>query len=137
METGMLVKKISPAVGLFVLATLVTGCASVGSESLRKESESSISQKIVEGKTTKGEIRTMFGSPTKTSFTDGGLEIWNYDFSNVSADAVSYIPIVNLFGASASGKKKELVVMYDQTNIVKRYSMSESDVTHKTGLFNN
>ena len=128
--------KIFPA-GVLMLAVLVTGCASVGNESLRKESESSISQKIVEGKTTKSEIRSMFGSPTKTSFTDGGLEIWNYDFSNVSADAISYVPIVNLFGASASGKKKELVVMYDQTNIVKRYSMSEADVTHKTGLFNN
>lgn len=137
MKTGYFVKKFSAAVSLAVLAALMTGCASTGSESLRKESETSVAQKIVEGKTTKAEIRTMFGSPTKTSFTDGGLEIWNYDFSNVSADAISYVPIVNLFGGSASGKKKELVVMYDQTNVVKRFSMSESDVTHKTGLFNN
>lgn len=115
---------------------LATGCASVGNESLRKESEASVAQKIVQGKTTKNEIRGMFGSPTKTTFTDGGLEIWNYDFSNVSADAISYVPIVNLFGASASGKKKELVVMYDQADVVKRFSMSESDVTQKTGLFN-
>lgn len=120
-----------------VAAIMLTGCASVGNESLRKESESTVAQKIVQGKTTKSEIKAMFGSPTKTTFTDGGLEIWNYDFSNVSADAISYVPIVNLFGASASGKKKELVVMYDTSDIVKRFSMSESDVTHKTGLFNN
>lgn len=116
---------------------MLTGCASVGNESLRKETESSVSQKIVQGKTTKSEVKAMFGSPTKTSFTDGGLEVWNYDFSNVSADAISYVPIVNLFGGSASGKKKELVVMYDISDVVKRFSMSESDVTHKTGLFNN
>lgn len=79
----------------------------------------------------------MFGSPTKTTFTDGGLEIWNYDFTNVSKDAISYIPIVSAFGGSASGKKKELVVMYDSADIVKRFSMSEADVKHKTGLFNN
>jgi len=115
---------------------VLSGCASTGNEALRKESEVSVGQKIVEGKTTKTEIRSYFGSPTKTSFTDGGLEIWNYEFSNVSADGVSYIPIVNLFGASASGKKKELVVMFDQTNTVKRYAMSESDVTQKTGIFN-
>ena len=118
-------------------ALLLTGCASVGNESLRKETESSVSQKIVQGKTTKSEVKAMFGSPTKTSFTDGGLEVWNYDFANVSADAISYVPIINLFGASASGKKKELVVMYDTSDIVKRFSMSESDVKHKTGLFNN
>ncbi|NDI86735.1 hypothetical protein [Undibacterium crateris] len=120
-----------------VASICLMGCASVGNESLRKESESTARQKIVEGKTTKDEVRRMFGSPLKTSFTDGGLEIWNYEFSNVSADAISFVPIVNLFGASASGKKKELVVLFDQANVVKRFSMSESDVTQKTGLFNN
>jgi outer membrane protein assembly factor BamE (lipoprotein component of BamABCDE complex) len=122
--------------GSLVAALMLTGCASVGNESLRKETESTVSQKIVQGKTTKAEVKAMFGSPTKTTFTDGGLEVWNYDFANVSADAISYVPIVNLFGASASGKKKELVVMYDSADVVKRFAMSESDVTQKTGLFN-
>lgn len=133
----MEMKKYALLCGSMIAALMLTGCASVGNESLRKESESSVSQKIVQGKTTKSEVKAMFGSPTKTTFTDGGLEVWNYDFSNVSADAISYVPIVNLFGGSASGKKKELVVMYDTADIVKRFSMSESDVTHKTGLFNN
>jgi outer membrane protein assembly factor BamE (lipoprotein component of BamABCDE complex) len=122
--------------GTIIAALTLTGCASVGNETLRKETEGSVAQKIVQGKTTKPEVKAMFGSPTKTTFTDGGLEVWNYDFSNVSADAISYVPIVNLFGASASGKKKELVVMFDEANIVKRFAMSESDVSQKTGLFN-
>lgn len=91
---------------------------------------------MVEGKTTKGEVKGMFGSPLKTTFTDGGLEIWNYEFSNVSLDAISYVPIVSMFGGTSSGKKKELVVLFDQVGVVKRYSMSESDVKTKTGLFN-
>lgn len=114
----------------------LVGCASTGNEKLRVESEGTMSQKIFEGKTTKAEVRSMFGSPIRTSFTDGGLEIWNYEFSNVSADAISYVPIISMFGGSASGTKKELVVMFDQQSIVKRFSMSESDVTSKTGLFN-
>ncbi|MEX5747764.1 hypothetical protein [Massilia sp. X63] len=129
-------KKQILAGGAMLLALALTGCASVGSESLRKETETSVSQKLVQGKTTKAEVRAIFGSPTKTSFTDGGLEIWNYDFTNVSADAISYVPIVGMFGGSASGKKKELVVMYDEKDIVKRYAMSEADVHQKTGLFN-
>lgn len=119
-----------------IVCMALIGCASVGNESLRKESESSVSSKIIQGKTSKAEVRAIFGSPNKTSFTDGGLEIWNFDFTNVSADAISYVPIVNLFGASSSGKKKELVVMFDQADVVKRYSMSEADVTQKTGFFN-
>jgi hypothetical protein len=124
------------AVGGLIIAILVTGCASVGNETLRKESESSMATKMTEGKTTKADVKALFGSPLKTNFTDGGLEIWNFEFTNVSLDAVSYVPIVNLFGGTSSGKKKELVVLFDQFGIVKRYSMSESDVKNKTGFFN-
>lgn len=120
-----------------VAAFVLCGCASVGNETLRNESETSVQTKLIEGKTTRTQVRSMFGSPLKTSFTDGGQEIWTFEFSKVSADAVSYIPIVNLFGASASGKKKELVVLFDKAGLIQRYSMSESDVTQKTGLFNN
>jgi outer membrane protein assembly factor BamE (lipoprotein component of BamABCDE complex) len=120
-----------------VLAVLALGgCASGGNESLRKESETSVQTKLVEGKTTKAEVRTMFGSPLRTSFTDGGLEVWTFEFTNVSADAISYVPIVNLFGATSSGTKKELVVLFDKAGITQRFSMSESDVSNKTGLFN-
>jgi outer membrane protein assembly factor BamE (lipoprotein component of BamABCDE complex) len=124
-------------VAIFVMVLVLAGCAGVGNDSLRSESESTVSTKIVEGKTTKDEIRTMFGSPARTDFTDGGLEIWRYSFTKVSKDAIDFVPVVNLFGSSASGKKKELVVMFDTSNVVKRYSMSVSDVSQKTGLFNN
>jgi outer membrane protein assembly factor BamE (lipoprotein component of BamABCDE complex) len=125
-------KSFAAAMALAVL----TGCASVGNETLRAESESSVQKKISEGKSTKSEVRSMFGSPMKTSFTDGGLEIWTYEFSKVSADAISYVPLVNLFGASASGTKKELVILFDKSGLVQRYSMSESEVKQKTGVFN-
>lgn len=124
---------------LAILAAVlvVSGCASVGNETLRAESESTVKGKMVEGKTTKAEVKSMFGSPMKTTFTDGGLEVWTYEFSKVSADAVSFIPIVNLFGATASGTKKELVAMFETNGVLKRYAMSESDVKQKTGVFNN
>ncbi|WP_256800330.1 hypothetical protein [Klebsiella pneumoniae] len=54
--------------------------------------------------------------------------------ADVSLDAVSYIPVVNWFGSSASGTKKELVIMFDGDK-VQRYSMSESPVSTKTGVF--
>jgi outer membrane protein assembly factor BamE (lipoprotein component of BamABCDE complex) len=113
-----------------------TGCASVGNESLRHESEASVDQKIVEGKTTKNEIRAMFGSPATTSFTDGGLEIWNYELAKMKADGVNYIPLVGLFGSSSSGTKKTLVILFDENDVVRKFSMSESPVKVKTGLFN-
>jgi len=53
----------------------------------------------------------------------------------MSADAVNFIPFVNMLGTSATGTKKELTVLFDDKGIVKRYSMSESPVQVKTGLF--
>lgn len=129
--------KLAKMFAVISIAAFVTGCASVGNERLKDETETSIQGKIIEGKTTKAQVREAFGSPLKTSFTDGGLEVATYEFTDLSADAVSYIPIVNLFGSSASGKKKELIVLYDKSGVVQRYSMSESDVTQKTGIFNN
>ncbi len=122
---------------LCAAALTLTGCASTGNETLRNESEAAIQGKITEGKTTKAEVRKMYGSPLKTSFTDGGLEVATYEFSNVSSDAINYVPIVNWFGSSSSGTKKELVVLFDRANVVQRFSMSESAVKQKTGLFNN
>jgi outer membrane protein assembly factor BamE (lipoprotein component of BamABCDE complex) len=120
----------------FTALTLV-GCASKGNESLRKETEMSIGSKMTEGKTTKTEVRQMLGSPLKTSFTDGGLEMSTYEFNNVTSDAINYVPILNWLGSSASGTKKELVILFDRTNVVQRFSMSESNVKIKTGLYNN
>jgi outer membrane protein assembly factor BamE (lipoprotein component of BamABCDE complex) len=132
MKTLKLLCIVLPVIALAALS----GCASSGNESLRKESESSIQQKVVEGKTTKAEVRQMFGSPLSTSFTDGGLEIWNFEMAKMSADAIDYVPIVGLFGGTASGTKKQLVILFDDKGVVKKCSMSESPVTVKTGLFN-
>ncbi|WP_272693972.1 hypothetical protein [Providencia sp. PROV036] len=127
-------KKIIIASVMALSVLSLAGCANSGNQSLKKETEQSVKAKITEGKSTKSEVKSVFGSPAETTFTDGGKEIWKYVFADVSADAVSYIPIVNLFGSSASGTKKELVVMFNG-EIVERYSMSESDHSTKTGLF--
>jgi len=115
---------------------LLAGCASSGNEALRHENAQTVSNKVIEGKTTSKEVESMFGAPTSTSFTGNGLEIWSYDFEDVSADAISYIPIVSSFGGTASGTKKQLTVLFDDRSIVKKVKMTEAAVKHKTGLFN-
>ncbi|WP_321277231.1 hypothetical protein [Thiomicrorhabdus indica] len=122
---------------MIAIAAILGGCASAGNQKLAEENGKTVAQKIQENVTTKSEVQRHFGDPSETSFTDGGLEIWKYHLTDLSADAVNYIPVVNLFGSSASGTKKELVVLYDDKGIVKKYSMSESEVSQKTGLFNN
>ena len=121
---------------LLCLCGSIGGCATAGNDSLRKETEASVSDKIKPGETTKAEVKGMFGSPLTTSYTDSGMEIWKYELAKISADATSYIPVVSIFAASSSGKKKELVVFFDEKDVVKKYNMSESDVKVRRGLLN-
>ena len=102
---------------LLVVSSLVfalSGCSStIGNDSLRTETKVSASQKITAGETTQEEIRIMFGSPSSTSYTDGGLTIWRYELTKLSWDAASYIPVVDILAGSSSGTKKELTILFN------------------------
>lgn len=118
------------------LVLFIASCASTGNQTLKSETESSVAAKIVNNVTTQAEIKAMFGSPYQTTYTDGGLEIWKYQLDDLKADAINYVPIVNFFGSSYSGTRKELVILFNDDGTVKRNSMAESDVKTKSGLFN-
>ena len=124
---------------IFASLLILTSCAtgSGGNQTLKNESESSVTTKIINNVTTQSEIKAMFGSPYETTYTDGGMEIWKYRLDDMRADAVNYVPIVNWFGSSFTGTRKELVILFNDDGTVKRNSMSESDVQNKTGMFNN
>ena len=113
---------------VYILAVFVfiAGCASTGNQTLKEETESSVSAKIINNVTTQAEIKAMFGSPYETTFTDGGLEIWKYQLDDLKADAINYVPIVNWFGSSMSGTRKELVILFNDDGTVKRNSMAQN-----------
>ncbi len=116
------------------ISLAMTGCVSSGNKVLKDETSSSVAQKIIKGKTTKQEVRSMYGDPMETSFTDSGKEIWKYNFIKGQMKASSFIPVVSLFSSGSEGDKKELVVFFDN-DIVKNYSMSTSKVDTNTSLF--
>tara|TARA_B110000902_G_C13906248_1_gene436411 strand:+ start:92 stop:439 length:348 start_codon:yes stop_codon:yes gene_type:complete len=113
---------------------MLSGCASTGNQTLKDETELSVAAKVITGQTSAAEIKAMFGSPYETTYTDSGMLIWKFRLDDLKADAVNYIPIVNFFGSSMSGTRKELVILFDENDVVKRSNMSESDVKTKTGM---
>lgn len=123
-------------ISFLLIFFLVVSCASTGNKSLDEATEEKIAQQIVEGETTKEQVRAMYGSPFSVDYTDEGLEIYKYERSKLKADWQMYIPYAAIFGAKMSGVKKQLVIMFDENSIVKRISMSESDTEHKSGIFN-
>ncbi|MGE6979964.1 hypothetical protein [Kluyvera intermedia] len=122
-------KKIALAVALSVA---ITGCVSSGNQQLKKETETSVQSKIQEGKTTKAEVKTFFGSPDAVSYTDGGNEIWKYSFAKVKVNGTSFIPFYGLFHNGTNGTKKELTILF-KDNTVQKYTMAESAINTKSG----
>jgi|TARA_B110000977_G_C10839487_1_gene401394 hypothetical protein len=114
---------------------MLSGCASSGNQSLKNETEFTVTSKVISGQTSAAEVKAMFGSPYETTYTDSGMLIWKFRLDDLKSDAVNFIPIVNWFGSSMSGTRKELVILFDENDVVKRSNMSESDVETKTGVW--
>ena len=120
--------------GTIALTLFIGGCFSMGNKVLEKETSQAASTKIIHGKTTKSEIRAMYGDPMETNYTDSGNEVWKYHFTKNHMTVGSFIPVASLFASGSKGKKKELVLFFDQKGIVKRHSMSASNVETNTSL---
>lgn len=127
-------KKILAAVSIAASAVLA-GCAvSAGNEALKNQSQTSVGSSTVEGKSTKADVQAAFGSANKVSFTDTGLEIWNYEFDHATPQAINYVPVLNLLAHGANVEKKTLTVLFDEKGIVKKYTFAESSNVVRGGI---
>jgi len=61
-------------------SALLSGCASVGNESIADATPQTVSAQLIKGKTTQEHVRGLYGDPAKTSFTDSGNEIMGIRF---------------------------------------------------------
>ena len=98
------------AINLILLAGIslfTSGCVTLG-----KDFPATNVSAIKIGKTTKNEIRKLFGSPWLSGIQDGGL-VWtygNYDYSLFS-----------------KREAKDLVIQFDEKGVVTTYTFSTTD----------
>lgn len=117
-----------------ISAALLGGCASAGNQSIADATPESVSGQIIKGRSTQAQVRSAYGDPSKTTFTDSGNEIWEYDFSRMHAKPTNFIPYVNLIHSGAEGDKKSLVVFFDRSKVVQQYTINSSKVDVSQGL---
>lgn len=124
---------------VLLTTTFLVGCANVGNKSLKGLSESDVQRTIVVGETTQSQVRSVFGSPLKTTYTDGGLEIWTYQYNDPTAftpeTVGSVVLTFGLAGSKSRGTRNELVILFDENNVVRRFNMSNSPIEAGTGIF--
>ena len=115
-------------------SALLSGCASSGNESIADATSESVSAQLIKGRTTQENVRGLYGDPAKTTFTDSGNEIWEYDFARMHSKPTNFIPYVSLIHSGAEGDKKSLVIFFDRSKVVRQYTISSSKVDVSQGL---
>jgi hypothetical protein len=124
-------KLVKTALLSMILATLL-GCVNATNDNLKTAADSSISQEIIDGKTTKSDIEKLFNAPKFSSFASG-LEVWKYELVEGNPKASSSAAAVSFSGtptrnASTLPEKsriiKELLIIFDEKGIVKKHSYS-------------
>ena len=120
--------------GIALALGLLSGCSSVGNERIADASPESVSQQLAKGKSTQEDVRQLYGDPMKSSFTDSGNEIWEYEFSRLHSKPTNFIPYVSLVYSGAEGDKKSLVIFFDKRRIVQQFTINSSKVDMSYGL---
>lgn len=114
---------------------MLGGCASSGNVSIANQTNDTVEGKLIRGKSTRDDVRKLYGDPIKTTFTDSGNELWEYAYSKTHSKIQNYIPVVNMFTTGSKGKQNTLTVFFDKNGIVQNYTMSSSDIDTHVGLF--
>jgi hypothetical protein len=114
-------------------ASLLSGCAGFGNETIAEASNRSLSAQLIKGKTRQDRVRELYGEPARISMTDGGLEKWEYDYSRLLAatrtDSFPYVSSVNV-----DNSRKSLVIVFSKSKTVQKYAFNTSPIDFSGGL---
>ncbi len=116
------------------LAFILAGCASSGNEILKNQDPTTVNTLVVDNKTTRDEVLAIYGAPTVTSFLSERNEVWTYRWARATAQGQNFIPVVGPLVRGYDTRKKELVIVFNEQNVVARHSMIDTTNTVKTGL---
>jgi predicted small secreted protein len=128
-------KKTISIVSLALCASLVTGCAvKSGNDKLEDVTSESVGKTIIKDKTTKANVKELFGEPQKVDFLANGQEKWEFLHVRKAAKGVNYVPVANWFVGGTNDTTKSLVILFEG-DIVKNYTTAVAEGETKAGLF--
>lgn len=108
------------ATALFVPTMATLGGCALGNTSIAEENQSTLSQKLVPGKTTKAQVLRQFGEPTEKAIING-RETWTYRMVNTAFR--TYVPFVGLAMGNNATETTDVVVTFDRAGVVARHDL--------------
>ncbi|WP_157765124.1 outer membrane protein assembly factor BamE [Acetobacter senegalensis] len=109
-------------IGLIGLLVILPGCSSSGNERVEKETDASVSQKIIDGQTTKSQIKQYYGDPDNVDFKTKNQEVWTYTFSKTRTPVFVSTPFQQV-----QKTNKKTITIYFENNIVVNHAFSSAN----------
>jgi hypothetical protein len=107
------------AAGLFV-----AGCSTVGNGRLVHLDTTEARTLLMPGTTTQADVRHAFGQGDIVRF-QSGMETWHYLYREGVAKGWDNVPYIGLITSRLDRPTKELVILFDGTGILRRWSLQE------------
>lgn len=106
----------------FVLALSAAGCSSVGNGRLVQLDAAQAQALLVPGRTTRDDVRRALGDGAAIRFRSG-FETWHYAYRRGLAKGWDDVPYINLIAARIDSPVKELVILFDASGVLRRWSL--------------
>ena len=121
---------------LILIVAVLSSCAvKTGNQFLEKLTYSEIREQIQKGVTTQLQVKSYYGEPQRVDITDNNQEKWHYVFRRESPKAINYVPVANKIYNGTNDTDKQLIIIFDQHNIVDQIAFTNSQGETKNGLF--
>jgi len=128
-------RRLQLVVSVFAISVfLLQGCSTSGNQKLKNQTQSSIDEKILVGKSTQQNVRDEYGDPYSTITTDGGGSIWIYRYQHGTPWKRNFIPIYNLFDSATDLEITELIISFDTFGKVKKTEIRNVFDVSKRGI---
>ncbi len=106
------------------------GCTTVGNGSLIQLDAAAATATLVPGRSTQADVRAALGQGKVIHF-QSGYETWHYFYKQGLAKGWDDVPYIGLITSRIAGATKELVILFDETGTLKRFSLQEEPVERK------
>ncbi len=107
---------------VLAIALATTGCSTVGNGRLVQLDAAEARTLLVPGTTTQADVRRALGDGAVVRF-QSGMQTWHYAYRDGLGTGWDDVPFINLIAARLDRPTKDLVLLFDATGVLRRWSL--------------
>jgi len=123
---------------LIFISILIISCTnSSGSKFLASTSENQLRDRLVNGITTKEQVKSYFGDPHNVEFLPHNREEWVYAYTKSRAKTINFVPVLNTLYSGTNDNVRRLKIIFNSRGLVERYIFINNKGETLHGAFTN